>query len=122
MNLFFDSETFAFKLHFLVEEIIKTKFEGLLIVKLPTHNDKRGLLKELFKQPDNKERNLLDLEILDKDIINTEKDINRRRKTKLLKPKTLKKQRRLLYNSDYSDSSNSSDITNSIESSSSSED
>ena len=81
-----------------------------------------NILKELFKQPDNKERNLLDLEILDKDIINTEKDINRRRKTKLLKPKTLKKQRRLLYNSDYSDSSNSSDITNSIDSSSSSED
>ena len=41
-------------------KIIKTKFEGLLIVKLPAHNDKRGLLKELFKQKKFKKKLIFD--------------------------------------------------------------
>ena len=37
-------------------KIVKTKFEGLLILKRPTYHDNRGFLKELFEQKNFKKK------------------------------------------------------------------
>ncbi len=41
-------------------KIIKTKFKGLLIIRRPTHYDKRGLLRELFEQKKFKKKFIFD--------------------------------------------------------------
>ncbi len=41
-------------------KIIKTKFDGLLVIKRPTHYDNRGFLKELFEQKKFKKKFIFD--------------------------------------------------------------
>ena len=50
-------------------KIVKTKFDGLLIIKRPTYFDNRGFLRELFEQKKFKKKFIFDYFSVSKNVI-----------------------------------------------------